>query len=110
MGRWWQGRVRNARPRPGEVWWVKVPYRDGLGDGKVQPCLVIRRRPWSLTVLKITTRRTGEALPIPTRSWDRKARRENYLNLADPVAVRRPAFRRRAGVCDPAVFEQARRR
>jgi mRNA-degrading endonuclease toxin of MazEF toxin-antitoxin module len=98
-------RLFRNRPRRGEIWWADVPYADGTGS-KVRPCLVLRRRLIGIVVLKITSQDKShrrDHVPIPTRSWDPRARHDSYLNVGEPVTVRRRAFQRRAGVCDPAI-------
>ncbi|GAA0801518.1 type II toxin-antitoxin system PemK/MazF family toxin [Spirilliplanes yamanashiensis] len=99
---------RTARPRPGEIWWADVPYADGTGS-KVRPCLVLRRRWRGAVVLKITSQdksRRRDHLPIPTRAWDRHAKRDSWVNLGEPVMVRWGAFERAAGTCDSALWRR----
>ncbi len=101
--RWWR-----ERPAPGEIWWADVPYADGRGS-KVRPCLVLRRGWLSLVVLKITSQDKShrrDHLRIPTRTWDARARKDSWVNLGEPVRVRRRRFARRAGRCDPAVWHR----
>jgi hypothetical protein len=93
-------------PRRGDIWWAEVPFADGTG-AKLRPCLVVRGglRP---LVLKITSRdksRRRDHVRIPTAGWDPWARRDSYLNLAEPIRVARGAFQRRAGRADPVVLE-----
>lgn len=98
-------------PRRGEIWWADVPFADGTGS-KVRPCLVLRRGLTGVVVLKITSQDKShrrDHIPIPTRSWDPRARHDSYLNLGEPVTVRPRAFERRAGTCDPALLEWIRR-
>lgn len=93
-------------PRRGDIWWADVPFADGTG-AKLRPCLVVRWRWRGIEVLKITSQdksRRRDHVPIPTRGWDARARRDSYLNLGEPIVVRRRAFRRRAGTADPATL------
>lgn len=103
---------RKGRPRTGEIWWADVPYADGSGS-KVRPCLILMRHRRGIVVLKITSQdksRRRDHLLIPTKSWDPWARHDSYLNVGEPIIVRRSAFQRRAGDCDPSVFQQVARR
>ena len=102
---WWR-----AAPRRGDIWWARVPYADGTG-AKLRPCLVLRggRQP---VVLKITSRDKShrrDHVPITTSAWDPWARRDSYLNLAEPIRVPRDAFQRRAGRADRVTRAVVRR-
>ena len=95
-------------PRSGEIWWAEVPFTDGTG-AKLRPCLVIRRSWRGIVVLKITSQDKGnrrDHITIPTRSWDPRARHDSYLNLAEPIPVKRSAFQRRAGTADPKTLKR----
>jgi hypothetical protein len=98
------GRGRaDRRPADGGA----VPFADGSG-AKVRPCLVLLNRRRGITVLKITSQdksRRRDYLRIPTRSWDRRASHDSYLNLSEPVVVPRGAFERRAGPCDEVTLK-----
>lgn len=103
--------ARRNWPRRGEIWWADVPYADGTGS-KVRPCLVLRRGLTGIVVLKITSQDKShrrDHLPIPTRGWDPRARHDSYLNMSEPLTVRRGAFERRAGTCDPALLTRITR-
>jgi mRNA-degrading endonuclease toxin of MazEF toxin-antitoxin module len=103
--------ARRNWPRRGEIWWADVPYADGTGS-KVRPCLVLRRGLTGLVVLKITSQDKSQRrdhVRIPTRTWDPRARHDSYLNLGERLTVRRGAFERRAGTCDPALLTQVSR-
>jgi mRNA-degrading endonuclease toxin of MazEF toxin-antitoxin module len=100
-----------GQPRGGDIWWADVPYTDGTGS-KVRPCLVLLRHRRGIVVLKITSQDKShrrDHVLIPTKSWDPWARHDSYLNLGEPIIVRRDAFERRAGACDPAVLKRIAR-
>ncbi len=101
----WRAR-RASRPAPRDIWWADVPYADGAGS-KVRPCLVLRRGWRGVTVLKITSQdksRRRDHLPIPTRAWDRHARRDSWVNLGEPIVVPARAFERKVGTCEPGLW------
>ncbi len=106
---WWRRRgAGRPGPRRGDIWWADVPFADGTG-AKLRPCLVLRRALRGVVVLKITSRdksRRRDHILIPTRAWDPWARRDSYLNLGEPILVRRAAFRRRAGRADAATLRR----
>lgn len=96
------GRGGGPAPRRDEIWWAEVPFADGTG-AKLRPCLVTRTTWRGALVLKITSqdkRTRRDHIPIPTKAWDPRARHDSYLNLAEPILVRRAAFKRRAGTAD----------
>jgi hypothetical protein len=106
--RWRATRSGGPGPRRDEIWWAEVPFADGTG-AKLRPCLVTRTTWRGAVVLKITsqdkhTRR--DHIPIPTKAWDPRARRDSYLNLAEPITVRRAAFKRRAGTADSTTLSR----
>jgi len=98
------------RPRPGEIWWAEVPFEDGPGS-KVRPCVVLRTYRGHSEVLKITSQerhgRRGH-IEIPTRTWDRKADHNSYLDLTGPLRVRRAKFSRKAGTLDDTTWRLVR--
>ena len=101
-------RARAGRPSSGDIWWADVPYARGRGS-KLRPCLVVRRRRDGIVVLKITSQDKShrrDHIRIPTRRWDPRADHDSYLNLGEPIVVRRAAFRRRAGAADRTVRRQ----
>ncbi|WP_199511755.1 type II toxin-antitoxin system PemK/MazF family toxin [Nucisporomicrobium flavum] len=92
-------RLRTARPTAGDIWWATVPFARGQG-AKLRPCLVLLNHRRGIVVLKITSRDKShrrDHVLIPTRRWDPYAERDSYLNLGEPILVRRSAFQRRAG-------------
>ena len=87
-----------------------MPYEDGTGS-KVRPCLVLRGRRGGADVLKITSQdqsRRDDHVRIPTRSWDRSAGRDSWLDLTDPIRVSLTAFGNRAGSCDAELWRRVR--
>lgn len=99
-----------VRPQPGEIWWADVPYEDGTGS-KVRPCLVLRGHRGGADVLKITSQdqsQRDDHVRIPTRSWDRSAGRDSWLDLTDPIPVALAGFENRAGSCDAALWRRVR--
>jgi hypothetical protein len=100
-----------ASPRPGDIWWADVPYEDGTGH-KVRPCLVLRTYRSRIDVLKITSQDQShrtDHVEIPTRTWDRRAEHNSYLDLTGPLTIRHAAFQRRAGTLDASTWRQVRR-
>jgi hypothetical protein len=98
-------------PKPGEIWWADVPYEDGSGH-KVRPCVVLRGGDGYREVLKITSqdqRHRNDHVRIPTRSWDPGADHDSFLDLTGPIRVAATAFEDRAGVLEPAIWQQVRR-
>ncbi|MGW4463156.1 type II toxin-antitoxin system PemK/MazF family toxin [Micromonospora sp. NBC_01796] len=97
-----------VRPQPGEIWWADVPFEDGTGS-KVRPCLVLRGGRRGADVLKITSQDKSERddhVKIPTRSWDRTAARDSWLDLSDPITVSLTSFENRAGSCDADLWHR----
>lgn len=101
-----------SRPHPGDIWWADVPFSDGTG-GKVRPCLVIRTHLRGVEVLKITSQdkshRTS-CVTIPTAHWDRRARKDSWLDLGASYFINDHDFRRHAGTCDDWTWSLVRRR
>jgi hypothetical protein len=102
------GSPRGAVPQPGEIWWATVPYRDGEGE-KRRPALVLAGDGRSYTILKITSQDKShrhDHLEIPTRTWDRRAAYNSFLDLSAPFQLNRLDFANRAGVVDPATWQR----
>jgi hypothetical protein len=102
------GGPRGRGPQPGEIWWATVPYRDGEGE-KRRPALVLGGDGRSYTILKITSqdkRDRHDHLEIPTRTWDRRATYNSFLDLSAPFQLNRLDFANRAGVVDPATWQR----
>lgn len=106
-----RGGSGGAVPQPGEIWWATVPYRDGEGE-KRRPALVLGGDGRSYTILKITSqdkRDRHDHLEIPTRTWDRRATYNSFLDLSAPFQLNRLDFANRAGVVDPATWQRVAR-
>lgn len=103
---------RSRRPRPGEIWFAQVPFRDGAGS-KDRPVLVLSVEARKCTVAQFTSRDRGSrhdylrvAGGIPGLS------RASWVSLL-PVRLPRSAMRRRTGEPGPALvgwYENATRR
>jgi hypothetical protein len=99
-----------TRPRPAEIWWANVPYEDGPG-GKDRPCLVLVVRGKRATVAKITSKYHDErpgVIPLPPGSVGDARGRASFLETDELREVPVAQFRRRAGVVDPALWDQVR--
>ncbi|MGY0024317.1 type II toxin-antitoxin system PemK/MazF family toxin [Streptomyces sp. cg35] len=97
-------------PRPGEIWWARVPYEDGPG-AKDRPCLVLAVRGGVARVAKITSRYHDErpgVIALPPGAVSDAQGRASYLETDELREVPVPDFRRRAGVVDPALWDQVR--
>ncbi|WP_214412707.1 type II toxin-antitoxin system PemK/MazF family toxin [Sphaerisporangium fuscum] len=101
-----------SRPAPGQIWWADVPYSDGSGS-KVRPCLVVRTHPRGAEVLKITSQdksQRDDHFPIPTRSWDRDAVKDSWLDVSEPHFVADRGFRNLAAkACDARTWQRVTR-
>lgn len=109
MWTWFWQRFRKAKP--GEIWWADVPYEDGPGS-KTRPCLIVRLRFRGYEVLKITSQDQShrrDHVEIVTRSWDRNAARNSYLDLTDPIRVREKAVDNKAGNLDAPTWTKVRK-
>ncbi len=103
-------RGRGVRPRPAEIWWANVPFEDTDG-AKDRPCLVLAVRGRRARVAKITSRRRdGRAgvIALPAGSVGDARGRASYLKTDELREVPLRDFRRRAGVVDPALWDQVR--
>jgi hypothetical protein len=102
----------NSRPRPGQIWWADVPFSDGSGS-KVRPCLVIRTHERAIEVLKITSQdKSGrrDCVPIPTKGWDRRSRKNSWLDLGQTYLLVDDAVGKIAGSCDAMTWSAVTRR
>ncbi|MCB5911860.1 type II toxin-antitoxin system PemK/MazF family toxin [Streptomyces pinistramenti] len=102
-----------ARPAPGEIWWARVPYEDApAGAGaKDRPCLVLSVRGGTALVIKITSRHHDErpgVIPLPPGTVGDTQGRPSYLETDELREVTADAFRRRAGVADPLLWDRVR--
>ncbi|MFC8129998.1 type II toxin-antitoxin system PemK/MazF family toxin [Streptomyces sp. NPDC057302] len=103
-------RRRRSGPRPAEIWWAKVPYEDGPGE-KDRPCLVLSVRGGSAVVAKITSKYHDEragVIPLPPGSVGDARGRPSFLETDELRDVPVGEFRRRAGIVDPALWDQVR--
>ncbi|MGW1891659.1 type II toxin-antitoxin system PemK/MazF family toxin [Streptomyces sp. NPDC002004] len=101
---------RGPRPQQAEIWWAKVPYEDGPGE-KDRPCLVLSVRGDSALVAKITSKYHDEhagVIPLPPGSIGDGHGRPSFLETDELRRVPLWEFRRRAGVVDPALWDQVR--
>ncbi|MEO3847951.1 type II toxin-antitoxin system PemK/MazF family toxin [Streptomyces sp. B8F3] len=99
-------------PRPGEVWWVLVPYGNAeTADGEDRPCLVLRTADGTVTVAWITTRRDGGrpgVVPLPPGATGDGEDRPAFLETDELHEVNTGDLRRKAGPVDPAVWDRVR--
>ncbi len=101
---------REARPRPAEIWWARVPFEDTRA-AKDRPCLVIAVRGRRVLVAKITSRdRSGRAgvIALPPGSVGDARGRASFLETDELREVGLGGFRRRVGVLDPALWDRVR--
>lgn len=92
----------NSRPRPGQICWADVPFADRSGS-KVRPCLVIRTHERAIEVFKITSQDKSDrydCMRIPTARWDKRARKDSWLDLGRTYFIGDQDVRRVAGSCD----------
>ena len=87
---------RGRRPRPGEIWFAQVPFRDGTGS-KDRPVLVLSVDGRRCTVAQFTSqdrdaRRDFLRVPAGIPGLDRSS----WVSL-QPVGLPRSAMRRRSG-------------
>ncbi len=87
-----------------------MPYEDGPG-GKDRPCLVLAVRGRRATVAKITSKYHDEragVIPLPPGAVGDARGRASFLQTGELRDVPVRDFRRRAGVVDPALWDQVR--
>lgn len=87
-----------------------MPYEDGPG-GKDRPCLVLSVRGESAVVAKITSKYHDErpgVIPLPPGVVGDAQGRASFLETDELRDVPLWEFRRRAGVVDPALWDQVR--
>lgn len=102
--------AREARPRPGDIWWASVPYED-RAEGKDRPCLVLAVRGDRATVAKITSKFHDEragVIPLPPGAVGDTHGRPSFLETDELRQVPVWDFRRRVGVVDPVLWDQVR--
>ncbi|MBC3842262.1 type II toxin-antitoxin system PemK/MazF family toxin [Streptacidiphilus sp. 4-A2] len=98
-------------PEPREIWWAEVPFEDGPGS-KDRPCLVLRRGPRTVTVLKITSKHHAElpgVIELPPGTVDDQEHRASWLETEESREVPPAGFRRRVGVVDPQLWARVRK-
>lgn len=103
-------RGRAVRPRPTEIWWANVPFKDGPG-GKDRPCLVLSVHGRRATVAKITSKYHDErsgVIPLPPGAVGDTQGRPSFLETDELRNLHVGEFRRRVGVMDPALWDQVR--
>lgn len=104
------GSRRGTGPRPGEIWWARVPYEDGPG-AKDRPCLVLAVRGRLVRAAKITSKYHDErpgVIPLPPGAVRDAHGRASFLETDELREVPLGDFRRLAGVVDPALWDQVR--
>jgi len=95
-------RRHGRRPRPGEIWFAEVPFRDGTGR-KDRPVLVLSVEGRRCTVAQFTSRDRGsrhDYLRVPDGIPG--LNRASWVSLL-PVRLPRSAMRRRTGEPGPAL-------
>ncbi|GGK51559.1 hypothetical protein Ppa06_07810 [Planomonospora parontospora subsp. parontospora] len=99
-------------PRPGEVWYANVPFREDGNESKDRPVLVLRASAGHADVLKITSQdKTGmpSHLHLPLARWHRVLNKESWLELrVTPLAYAN--FHDVQGLCRPDVWRELGRR
>jgi hypothetical protein len=101
-----------SRPHPGQICWASLQFADRSG-WKVRPCLVIRTHEQGVEVLKITSQDKShryDCVQIPTASWDKRARKDSWLDLGESYFIWDQAIQRVAGSCDAATWHLVTRR
>ncbi|MER8185485.1 type II toxin-antitoxin system PemK/MazF family toxin [Kitasatospora sp. NPDC094015] len=103
---------RTGRPVPREIWWAEVPFEEGPG-AKDRPCLVLRVRPRTALVAKITTKHHAErpgVLRLPAGSVGDRHGRASWLETDELREVPLGAFRRRVGPVEERLWAEVVRR
>ncbi|MBG0815443.1 hypothetical protein [Planomonospora sp. ID82291] len=99
-------------PRPGQVWYATVPFREDGNESKDRPVLVLRASAGHADVLKITSQdKTGmpSHLHLPLAAWHRVLNKESWLELrVTPLAYAN--FHDVQGLCRPDVWRELGRR
>ncbi|MEV4613987.1 type II toxin-antitoxin system PemK/MazF family toxin [Kitasatospora sp. NPDC049258] len=104
--------LRTGRPAPREIWWAEVPFEDGPG-AKDRPCLVLRVKPRTALVAKITTKHHAErpgVLRLPSGAVGDRHGRASWLETDELREVPLGAFRRRVGPVDERTWSEVVRR
>lgn len=99
-------------PRPGEIWWARVPYAERVGS-KDRPCVVLTTTGDRIRVVKITSRRPStprrEVIRLPRGSVDDARGRASYLETEELRDLPIGEFRRRCGTVSPHLWKKLRR-
>ncbi|MFG6194812.1 hypothetical protein [Nonomuraea sp. JJY05] len=101
-----------SRLHPGQICWASLHFADRSG-WKIRPCLVIRTHEKGVEVLKITSQDKShrhDCIQIPTASWDKRARKDSWLDLGESYFIWDQAIQRVAGSCDAATWHHVTRR
>lgn len=98
-------------PRPGEIWWARVPYADRHGS-KDRPCVVLSATGDWIRVLKVTSRRPTAPRPhvirLPQGSVDDARGLPSYLETDELRDLPVWDFRRRCGAVSPELWKRIR--
>ncbi|MGW5949096.1 type II toxin-antitoxin system PemK/MazF family toxin, partial [Streptomyces celluloflavus] len=100
-------------PRPGEIWWARLPYEDpaGRGASREERCLVLSVRGECVLVAGITDR-SGDArpglIPLPAGALGDDRGEPGFLAPDELRRIAVSGFRRRAGAADPALWDRVR--
>ncbi|MFF2924656.1 type II toxin-antitoxin system PemK/MazF family toxin [Streptomyces celluloflavus] len=100
-------------PRPGEIWWARMPYEDpaGRGASREERCLVLSVRGECVLVAGITDR-SGDArpglIPLPAGAVGDDRDEPGFLAPDELRRIAVSGFRRRAGAADPALWDRVR--
>ncbi|MEU8080665.1 hypothetical protein AB0B31_35040 [Catellatospora citrea] len=97
-------------PRPQEIWWGEIEFRDGDG-AKDRPFVVLRALPHHLEVLQITSQdkaHRDDHLPFWTDSDDPYAVDDGYLELRVREVNKLGLRRRDAAYCPDEIWQRVR--
>lgn len=99
-----------ADPRPQEIWWGEIEFRDGDGS-KDRPFVVLRVYPDHLEVLQITSKdksHRGDHVPFWTGSADPYAVEDGFLELVVRRVSRFDLRRRDVAYCPDEIWHWVR--
>ncbi|MFC7243075.1 hypothetical protein ACFQO7_11370 [Catellatospora aurea] len=105
-----QGPTAGADPRPQEIWWGEIGFRDGDGS-KDRPFVVLRVHPDHLEVLQITSKdksHRGDHVPFWTGSADPHAVEDGFLELVVRRVRRFDLRRRDVAYCPDEIWHRVR--
>ncbi|MET8335726.1 hypothetical protein [Streptosporangium canum] len=99
-------------PKPGQVWYAEVPFRENQRESKERPVLVLRAHGDHADVLKITSQdktRLDSPIHLPLAKWHKVLDKESWLELkVTPLAYGN--FYNLRGLCRYDVWRDARER